>query len=178
MIKEKNKVLNFEAIDAENPLRVSDTDQIKDYSPVYGLSLRRVGEKYFGIVSSGLQTGPSQETKLHQAYVISGGLEAGDVSHPAVKKNTKGVGDDPETIKSEHPGIDKIGFTGEEREKVFVPHHDALVISLTIANCLVKRILVDSGSSCNIIFQAAYQGLGLEENALIRKMTALIGFSG
>ena len=120
----------------------------------------------------------SQETKLHQIHIISGGLEAGDVSHPAVKENTNGVGDDPESIKSEHPGTDKIGFTFEEREKVLAPHHDALVISLTIANCLVKRILVDSGSSCNIIFQAAYQGLGLEENALIRKATPLIGFSG
>ena len=41
-----------------------------------------------------------------------------------------------------------------------------------------KRILVDSGSSSNIIFQAAYQGLELEEGTLIRKATPLIGFSG
>ena len=59
-----------------------------------------------------------------------------------------------------------------------MPHHDALVISLTIANCLVKRILVDSGNSSNIIFQAAYQGLGLEEKSLIRKAIPLVGFSG
>ncbi|KAL0684864.1 hypothetical protein Bca4012_051712 [Brassica carinata] len=43
----------------------------------------------------------SRETKLHQAHVISGGLEAGDVRHPTV--NTNSVGNDPETIKSEHP---------------------------------------------------------------------------
>ncbi|XP_048630602.1 uncharacterized protein LOC125603961 [Brassica napus] len=118
----------------------------------------------------------SRETKLHQAHVIFGWLEAGDVSQPAV--NTNSVGNDPETIKSEHPGTDKIGFTVEEQEKVLVPHHDALVISLTIANCLVKRILVESGSSCNIIFHAAYQGLGLEDNALIRRVTPLFGLSG
>ena len=35
MIKVKNKVLNFEAIDAENPLRVSDTDQIKEFGLDY-----------------------------------------------------------------------------------------------------------------------------------------------
>ncbi|KAF3544696.1 hypothetical protein DY000_02007469 [Brassica cretica] len=45
-------------------------------------------------------------------HVISGGLEAGDVSHPAV--NTNSVGNDPETIKSDYPGTDKIGFTAEE----------------------------------------------------------------
>lgn len=57
-------------------------------------------------------------------------------------------------------------------------HHDALVISLIVANCLVRRILVDNGSSSNIFFQAAYWDLGLEEGALNRKVTPLIGFSG
>ncbi|XP_013613732.1 PREDICTED: uncharacterized protein LOC106319875 [Brassica oleracea var. oleracea] len=50
-------------------------------------------------------------------------------------------------------------------------------VSLTVANCLVKRILVDNGSSNNIIFQTAYQDLGLDEIALTRKTTPLVGFS-
>ncbi|KAF2609773.1 hypothetical protein F2Q70_00011726 [Brassica cretica] len=65
----------------------------------------------------------------------------------------------------------------EISEKVLTPHHDALVISLTVANCLVKRILVDNASSDNIIFQAAYKDLGLEESALTQRITPLIGFS-
>ncbi|XP_013632748.1 PREDICTED: uncharacterized protein LOC106338278 [Brassica oleracea var. oleracea] len=44
-------------------------------------------------------------------------------------------------------GTDEISFTAKEQEKVLTPHHDALVISLTVANCLVKRILVDNGSA-------------------------------
>ncbi|XP_033134290.1 uncharacterized protein LOC117127749 [Brassica rapa] len=75
-------------------------------------------------------------------------------------------------------GTDEISFTAKEQEKVLTPHHDALIISLTIANCLVKRILVDSGSSGNIIFQVAYKDLGLEEGALTQRVTPLIGFSG
>ena len=75
-------------------------------------------------------------------------------------------------------GTDKISFTAKEPEKVLTPHHDALVISFTVANCLVKRILVDNGSSGNIIFQATFKDLGLEENALTRRITPLIGFSG
>ncbi|XP_048605651.1 uncharacterized protein LOC111208166 [Brassica napus] len=73
---------------------------------------------------------------------------------------------------------DEISFTAKEQEKVLTPHHDALVISLTVANGLVKRILVDNGSSSNIIFQAAYKDLGLEESALTWRITPLIGFSG
>ena len=37
---------------------------------------------------------------------------------------------------------------------------------------------MDNGSSSNIIFQTAYQDLGLEESALTHKITPLIGFSG
>ncbi|XP_048619925.1 uncharacterized protein LOC125590406 [Brassica napus] len=75
-------------------------------------------------------------------------------------------------------GTDEISLTAKEQEKVLTPHHDALVISLTVANCLVKRILVGNESSSNIIFQAAYKDLGLEESALTRRITPLIGFSG
>ena len=43
---------------------------------------------------------------------------------------------------------------------------------------MVKRILVDNGSSGNIIFQAAYKDLGQEESAQTRRITPHIGFSG
>ncbi|KAF3504699.1 hypothetical protein F2Q69_00044249 [Brassica cretica] len=66
----------------------------------------------------------------------------------------------------------------KEQEKVLAPHHDALVVSLTVENCLVRRILVDNRSSSNIIFQTAYQDLGLDESALTRKTNPLVGFSG
>ncbi|RID62835.1 hypothetical protein BRARA_E01878 [Brassica rapa] len=81
------------------------------------------------------------------------------VNHAAIQENAHDVWRNSERVKSECSETDKITFTIKERERVLVPHHDALVISLTIANCLVKRILVDSGSSSNIIFQTAYQGL-------------------
>ncbi|CAA7014549.1 unnamed protein product [Microthlaspi erraticum] len=42
----------------------------------------------------------------------------------------------------------------------------------------MKRTLVDNGSSTNILFMDAYKGLGLDENALTRKSTPLVGFSG
>ncbi|XP_013708987.2 uncharacterized protein LOC106412615 [Brassica napus] len=112
---------------------------------------------------------PRQDRVIH---VISGGFEVSGVSHAAAKKRTR---------NAKHGlllGTDEISFTAKEQEKILAPHHDALVVSLTIANCLVKRILVDNGSSNNIIFLTAYQDLGLEENTLTRKVTPLIGFSG
>ncbi|XP_013639583.1 PREDICTED: uncharacterized protein LOC106344823 [Brassica oleracea var. oleracea] len=113
-------------------------------------------------------------------HVISGCSEISRVSHAAAKKITHNAKHGLETTKPKRLllGTDEISFTAKEQAKILAPHHDALVISLTVANCLVNRILVDNGSSSNIIFQTAYQDLGLEESALTRKITPLIGFSG
>jgi len=44
-----------------------------------------------------------------------------------------------------------ISFEEEDRENIRNPHHDGLVITLYIANHFVRMILVDGGSSVNII---------------------------
>ncbi|XP_013628886.1 PREDICTED: uncharacterized protein LOC106335017 [Brassica oleracea var. oleracea] len=120
---------------------------------------------------------PRQDRVIH---VISGGSEVSGVSHAAAKKSTCNAKHGLETTQPKRLllGTDEISFTAKEQEKILAPHHDALVISLTIANCLVKIIPVDNGSSSNITFQTAYQDLGLEVSTLTRKVTPLIGFNG
>ncbi|XP_013673638.2 uncharacterized protein LOC106377971 [Brassica napus] len=120
---------------------------------------------------------PRQDRVIH---VILGGPEVSGVSHAAAKKSTCNAKHGLETAQPKCLllGTTKISFTAKEQEKILAPHHDDLVVSLTIANCLVTRILVDNGSSSNIIFLTAYQDLGLEENTLMRKITPLIRFSG
>ncbi|KAF3560847.1 hypothetical protein DY000_02015830 [Brassica cretica] len=116
---------------------------------------------------------PRQDRVIH---VISGGSEVSGISHAAARKSTWNAKHGLEAAKPKRLllGTDEISFTAKEQEKVLTPHHDTLVISLTVANCLVKRILVDNGSSGNIIFQAAYKDLRLEEGALTRRVTPLI----
>ncbi|XP_056843166.1 uncharacterized protein LOC130495708 [Raphanus sativus] len=112
---------------------------------------------------------PQQDRVIH---VITGGSEVSGISSAAAKKSTRNArnGREAEGPKRLLLGTDEISF--------LVPHHDALVISLTIANCLVKRTLVDNGSSSNIIFYSAFADLGLEPAALTKKATPLVGFSG
>ncbi|XP_018479426.2 uncharacterized protein LOC130501630 [Raphanus sativus] len=120
---------------------------------------------------------PPQERVIH---VISGGSEVSGISSAAAKRSTRNARNGQETEVPKHPLLetDEISFTAREQERVLAPHHDALVISLVIANCLVKRILVDNGSSSNIIFHSAYMDLGLDPKTLTRKATPLVGFSG
>ncbi|XP_021762647.1 uncharacterized protein LOC110727393 [Chenopodium quinoa] len=57
-------------------------------------------------------------------------------------------------------------------------HHDGLVISLPIGICLIKRILVDNGSSVNIIMLDTVKHMNINEKDIINKSTMLVGFSG
>lgn len=44
-----------------------------------------------------------------------------------------------------------ISFSEEDALNLHQPHNDALVVSLTIANIKVHRILIDGGSSADIL---------------------------
>ncbi|XP_031253904.1 uncharacterized protein LOC116111885 [Pistacia vera] len=70
-----------------------------------------------------------------------------------------------------------IQFEDDEPITQAAPHHDALVVSLQIANILVKRMFVDEGSSANILFLASVKAMGLEEENINRRPTPLFGFS-
>ncbi|XP_056850798.1 uncharacterized protein LOC130500107 [Raphanus sativus] len=80
---------------------------------------------------------PQQDRVIH---IITGGSEISRISSATAKRSTRNArnGQEAEGPKRLLLGTDEISFTAREQEKVLAPHHDALVISLTIANCLVK----------------------------------------
>ena len=57
-------------------------------------------------------------------------------------------------------------------------HDDALVISARIANAQVRRIMVDTGSSADILYFDAFQKLGLARENMKLMCSALTGFIG
>ncbi|KAK4405610.1 hypothetical protein Sango_0567500 [Sesamum angolense] len=73
---------------------------------------------------------------------------------------------------------EEISFNSQDMDPMRNQNNDALVISATLANFLVKKVLIDSGSSADIMFYDAYVQLGID-NAQLRKVnTPLTGFSG
>ncbi|XP_065017745.1 uncharacterized protein LOC135644205 [Musa acuminata AAA Group] len=57
-------------------------------------------------------------------------------------------------------------------------HDDALVISARVANAQVRRIMVDTGSSADILYFDAFQKLGLARENLSPMCSTLTGFTG
>ncbi|XP_030969675.1 uncharacterized protein LOC115989951 [Quercus lobata] len=54
-----------------------------------------------------------------------------------------------------------ITFTEDEAERIHHPHDDAIFISLLIADYTTKRVLVDNGSSADILYFPAFQQMRL-----------------
>ncbi|XP_057791045.1 uncharacterized protein LOC131008168 [Salvia miltiorrhiza] len=115
--------------------------------------------------------------------VISGGSEVSGVTHSDAKRHTRQArssksGVSPSGKAGTTDPTQLISFATSESDKLLHPHHNALVISIYIANCLTKRVLIDNGSSANILFYSAYREMGLDESKLIKKAAVLVGFSG
>ena len=67
---------------------------------------------------------------------------------------------------------------GPEDFKLITPHYDdPMVVMLQLANYEVKRILIDQGSSADVLYYDAFQGLGLKVEQLKHFEGTLIGFS-
>ncbi|XP_074306397.1 uncharacterized protein LOC141641642 [Silene latifolia] len=61
----------------------------------------------------------------------------------------------------------------DERE-----HHGTLIITLSIDNRTVRKVLLDTGSSINLIMLIAIENMGFSEKYLKKKTIPLVGFSG
>ncbi|KAL0406264.1 UNVERIFIED_CONTAM: hypothetical protein Slati_3940300 [Sesamum latifolium] len=75
-------------------------------------------------------------------------------------------------------GAPIIQFSPANTQGVHLPPNDALVIFFTVANYTVQRILLDSGSSVDVLFHKVYQQMGLGDTPLEPVDTALYGFAG
>ena len=55
-----------------------------------------------------------------------------------------------------------IGFTEEDARRLHHPHDNALVVSIQIGDYNTYRVLVDNGSSTDILYYPAFQQIGIE----------------
>lgn len=71
-----------------------------------------------------------------------------------------------------------ISFGPEDAEGILFPHQDPLVISVEIAQCEVQRVLVDGGSSADVLFYDAFKKMQIPEDRLTHAGIPLQGFGG
>ncbi|XP_059669160.1 uncharacterized protein LOC132314301 [Cornus florida] len=72
----------------------------------------------------------------------------------------------------------QIKFDATDLLCVQIPHEDPLVVSLTVAKCLVRRVLIDPGSSANILPRDTFDRLEIKQDQLKSTGNPLLGFDG
>ncbi|XP_072151360.1 uncharacterized protein [Setaria viridis] len=71
-----------------------------------------------------------------------------------------------------------ISFTGEDFKLKTTSHNDAMVIKALIAGWTVGKVLVDTGSSAEILFANAFREMNIDMNTLDPVDIPLLGFGG
>ena len=122
----------------------------------------------------------SSRPLLEEIRVIIGGTSAGQTSKSKkmyfkVVQNVQLSGRSPKTRGIDEPTI---CFTDEEAERIHHPHDDAIVITILIADYTTRRVLVDNGSSADILYYPAFQQMRLGRDLLRPACLPLIGFGG
>ena len=71
-----------------------------------------------------------------------------------------------------------IGFSEEDARRLYHAHDDALVVSIRVGYYNMHRVLVNNGSSADILYYSAFQQMGIDKEQLIPTNAPLCGFKG
>jgi hypothetical protein len=71
-----------------------------------------------------------------------------------------------------------ISFSKKDAEGVLLPYDDALVVTMTVANHTIHRILVDNGSSAEILYWSVVQQMGITQDRIKPFGSPMVGFMG
>ena len=90
--------------------------------------------------------------------------------------SSRDINQNPKKARAELPLV--MGFSDEDKIGTIQPHDDALVITLQIGGCDVKRVMVDQGSAAEIMYPNLYKGLNLKAEDLTPYNSPLMSFEG
>lgn len=100
--------------------------------------------------------------------------------HAEIKdaKLVMNIGSDAKRFRKDSSAKCAITFTERDLDNVQLPHSDALVVTLRIGPAFVKRVLVDQGSSAEVMYYSLFKTLKLNREELRPAKVPLIGFTG
>ncbi|XP_009794173.1 uncharacterized protein LOC107817125 [Nicotiana tabacum] len=121
------------------------------------------------------QEPPKSPSPKRTVNVITGRDEVNGVTYTVAKKMSKVIVTHGKRIRQTLEG-DSITFDDEDTDGLMIPHNDALVISLLVHDTNVQRVLIDSGSSANIILLRVVDEMQANYK-MIPKALTLSGFN-
>uniref|UniRef100_A0A2N9IPQ6 Uncharacterized protein n=1 Tax=Fagus sylvatica TaxID=28930 RepID=A0A2N9IPQ6_FAGSY len=127
------------------------------------------------------QAEPNRPGPVGEIRTIVGGPASGGTSRASRKAYARQVHNimvvqrPPKNIRLDDQII---SFSEEDARGTHQPHDDALVITINIAGFTTRRVMVDNGSSADILYLPAYQQMRLDKDKLRPMDAPLVGFTG
>uniref|UniRef100_A0A2N9GS26 Uncharacterized protein n=1 Tax=Fagus sylvatica TaxID=28930 RepID=A0A2N9GS26_FAGSY len=127
------------------------------------------------------QAEPNRPGPVGEIRTIVGGPASGGTSRASRKAYARQVHNimvvqrPPKNIRLDDQII---SFSEEDARGTHQPHDDALVITINIAGFTTRRVMVDNGSSADILYLPAYQQMQLDKDKLRPMDAPLVGFTG
>ncbi|XP_048619845.1 uncharacterized protein LOC125590349 [Brassica napus] len=80
----------------------------------------------------------------------------------------------PSQVEADH----QISFSAADTHGISMPHNDPLLIDIKIGECQVTKVLVDTGSSVDLIFRDTLDKMGVDLRDMKPSSRSLTGFNG
>jgi hypothetical protein len=114
---------------------------------------------------------------------IAGGFTGGGESNSAQRNHAMSLASGevlsiarpPKSQRREAP---LIVFTDEDLQSIAFLHNDALVVTLLISNYNIHKVLIDIGSSADILFMGTSEKMAIDKGRILPMTASLVGFSG
>ncbi|KMT05721.1 hypothetical protein BVRB_7g167300 [Beta vulgaris subsp. vulgaris] len=119
-----------------------------------------------------------ESTDEDVVLVICGGFAARGPTNHGHKNYLRELDQIMLTNHEEFDPFPMIVVSELDRGKIRTPHDDPLVVEMKIANLIVRRILIDTGSSTDIISADCLSRLKFDESNLVPVHHPIIGFEG
>ncbi|KAF8095016.1 hypothetical protein N665_0346s0013 [Sinapis alba] len=84
----------------------------------------------------------------------------------------------PSSALTKHEGETSITFSEGDLTDIDQPHNDPLLVELQIGTCEVTRVLINTGSSVNLIFRQTLEKMMVDLKDIKSSSRALTGFNG
>lgn len=69
-------------------------------------------------------------------------------------------------------------FSNANLARIVSPHDDALVVTLAAANHNLHYIMIDTGSSMDLLHLLAFEKMGIDKKKVATMSSPLVGFGG
>ncbi|XP_074300999.1 uncharacterized protein LOC141632343 [Silene latifolia] len=118
---------------------------------------------------------PPPPPPIYEVKFINGGSEICDLTSSAAKKVAR-----ESKLQSlfRSKSLPAVTFDDSDLQGVPDLHHDSLVITMQIGTAKVSRILIDGGSSINLVMLDVLKAMKIDEEKITKKSNVLVGFSG